>query len=167
VIDTIKPVLPLVQIDISAFTEDLAYKNGPHLSPRIYEEFFLPYQNAVIDTLKNGGTKIISLWTAGNIDVVLPMMMKNGINCILILEQQAGMDPVRLRKTYGRDLVMIGGVAKEALIAGPDMIDREIERLMPVIEAGGYIPAIDDMIPPEVPFGHYVHYVKKMQEIKL
>jgi len=167
VLETIKPILPYIEIDISSFTEDLAYKNGPHISPQIYKEFFLPYQNTLVDALKKTDTNIISLWTAGNIDVLLPMMIENGVNCILILEQQAGMDPIILRKKYGRKLLTIGGIAKEALISGPEMIDREIERIMPVIEEGGYIPAIDDMIPPEVPFSHYVYYVKKMQKIKL
>lgn len=166
-LDTITPILPHVEIDISAFPEDLAYKNGPHISPQIYKEFFLPYQNILVDALKKNGTSIISMWTSGNIDVLLPTMMENGINCFLILEQQAGMDPVMLRKKYGRGLRMIGGISKEVLIAGPGMIDREIEHIMPVIEDGGYIPAIDDMIPPEVPFSHYIHYVKRMQDIRL
>ena len=85
----------------------------------------------------------------------------------MILEQQAGMDPIKLRAKYGKDLLLIGGIAKEALIGGPKLMDAEIERLMPLIIQGGFIPAIDDMIPPEVPFEYYVHYVKSIQAINL
>jgi hypothetical protein len=166
VIESMRPIVPRVGVDIFAFTEDLAYKNGPHLSPQIYRDFFLPYQNVLVGALKKSGAGIVSLWTAGNIDAMLPMLMENGIDCILILERQAGMDPVRLRREYGRDLRLIGGIAKEALIEGKRAIDRALEHLMPLIEEGGYIPAIDDMIPPEVPFSHYRHYVEKMREIR-
>jgi len=167
VLETVKPVLSRAKIDLAVCTEDSAYKNGPHLSPQIYREFFIPYQNIIVNELKKNGINIFGLWTAGNIDAYIPILMENGVNCLLILERQAGMDPNRVRKEFGKELLLIGGIAKEALIEGPGALDREIEKLMPIIEQGGYIPAIDDMIPPEVPFSHYIHYVKKMQQLKL
>ena len=79
----------------------------------------------------------------------------------------AGMDPVMLRKRFGRELRLGGGIAKEALIAGPDAIDREIERLMPVIRDGGFIPAVDDCPPPEVPLKTFAYYVEALRKICL
>ena len=166
-IETIKPLMGHVRIDIAAFTEDFAYKTGPHLSPEIYKEFFIPYQNILVSELKKYDINVIGVWTAGNADAYLPILLENGVNCFLILEQQAGMDPIKLREKYGKELLLIGGIAKEALISGPIALDKEIDRLMPLIRQGGYIPAIDDMIPPEVPFSHYVHYVKRLKEIKI
>ena len=164
---TIQPALQFARVDLASFSEDLAYKNGPHLSPAIYREFFIPYQNVITQELKKHGIPYISMWTSGNAEAYIPILMDNGINCLMILEQQAGMDPVRLREKYGKGLRLIGGIAKEALIEGPKALDREIDRLMPLIEQGGYVPAIDDMIPPEVPFSYYTHYVRRIQEIRL
>jgi len=163
----LKPFLGRVRIDLAACTEDYAYKTGPHLSPRIYREFFIPYQNAVFNELKKHGVTFTGVWTAGNADIYIPILMENGVNCLLILEQQAGMDPIKLRQKYGKNLTLIGGIAKEALIAGPDALDYETNRLAPLMAEGGYIPAIDDMVPPEVPFKHFVHYVESIQNIKL
>ena len=36
-----------------------------------------------------------------------------------------------------------GNIAKEAVVKGPEAIDREIERLMPLIREGGFLPAMD------------------------
>ena len=47
------------------------------------------------------------------------------------------------------------------------LIDREIERLMPLIVEGGFIPALDDMAPMECPFLHYRHMIERLQGIRL
>lgn len=77
------------------------------------------------------------------------------------------MDPVALRARFGRDLRLAGGIAKEALIAGPSAIDREIERLMPVIRDGGFIPAVDDCPPPEVSLETFAYYIEAMRAIRI
>jgi hypothetical protein len=167
VLDLIRPLLPTVKFDMAAFAEDLAYKSGPHISPSIYEEFWLPYQQPIVDELKSHGVPVIAMYTAGDINPLIPLLMKKGFNCTYPLERASGMDPHLLREKYGPDLRVAGGFPKEALIAGPEAIDREIEYLMPLIAQGGYIPAVDDMVPPEVPFDHYVHYVEAIKAIRL
>lgn len=46
-------------------------------------------------------------------------------------------------------------------------IDREIQRLMPVIREGGYLPALDDVVPPEVPLEHYRYFVNALRHVTL
>ncbi len=167
VLRTIRPILKTMKIDYAAFGEDLAYKTNPHMSPAIYKEFWLPYQDPIIKEIKDSGVKVISQYTAGNIEVMLPMLLEHGFNTTWPLERGAGMDPVKLRKEYGHDLKMAGGVSKEALIGGPDAIDRELEAMMPVIQDGGFIPAIDDMVPPEVTLSSYKYYVEALKGIRL
>jgi len=167
VIEVIRPLLREVKLDFVTFTEDLAYKGGPHISPRVYEEFWLPYQDPVVEVLRASGIPVICMWSAGNLLPLLPTLLEHGFNCTWPIERGAGMDPFELRHRFGRGLRLAGGVAKEALIAGPDAIDREIERLLPLIREGGFLPAIDDMVPPEVPLDHYRYYVNAMQAVKL
>jgi uroporphyrinogen decarboxylase len=162
----IQPVLRRVKFDFVTFAEDLAFKNGPHISPAIYREFFLPYQDPIVNELKRHGVAVICLWTAGNIEVLIPLLLEHGFNCTWPLERNSGMDPLALRKKYGRDLRLGGGIPKEALIAGPAAIDRELSRLLPVIRDGGYVPAVDDMVPPEVPWAHYRYYVHAMRAVR-
>ncbi len=163
----LRPFLGRVQIDVVSFAEDLAYKGGPHLSPKMYTEFFLRYQDPLVAECRAAGVKIINLYTSGNIFSLLPLLMERGFNLTWPLERACGMDPIELRKQFGKELRLAGGVPKEALIAGPEAIDREIQRLLPVIREGGYVPAVDDMVPPEVSFDNYRHYIDAIRAIKM
>jgi uroporphyrinogen decarboxylase len=166
-LDVLRLVLPRVRLDFVSFAEDLAYKTGPHVSPRLYREFWLPYQGPMLEEIRRAGVPVVSLYTSGNIEALLPLLMEHGFNATWPLERGAGMDPVVLRQRHGRELRLGGGIPKEALVAGPAAIDREIDRLMPLIEEGGYLPAIDDMVPPEVPLAHYRHYIEAIRAIRL
>ncbi|MFC1452858.1 uroporphyrinogen decarboxylase family protein [Verrucomicrobiota bacterium] len=166
VTETIRPLLGTVALDYVLLTEDLAGKNGPLISPKIYEEFWYPYQDPIVEMLRAAGVPLICEWTAGRFDVLLPSMLAHGINCTWPLEVLAGMDAPALRERFGCDLAMGGNIAKEAVIAGPEAIDREIERLMPLMREGGFIPGLDDMASPDMPFPHYRYLVERLQSIR-
>ena len=160
-------VLDSVTLDFALFTEDLAGKNGPLVSPRIYDEFWHPYQTPIVDMLREHGVPVVCQWSAGHFEELLPGMLERGFTCTWPLEVIAGMDASELRERFGRDLLLGGGIAKEAVIAGPAAIDGEIERLMPLIREGGFLPALDDMASPDMPFSHYQHMIEKLRAIRL
>jgi uroporphyrinogen decarboxylase len=166
VIQVIRPVLGSVQLDFAMFTEDLAGKNGPLISPRIYEEFWHPYQDPIIRLLQEHAVPIICQWTAGQLGPLLPTMIEHGFNCTWPLEVVAGMDAGALRSRFGRGLLLAGNIAKEAVIAGASAIDAEIGRLTPLIREGGFLPALDDMASPDMPFAHYRYLIEKLQAIR-
>ncbi|MFO7612777.1 MAG: uroporphyrinogen decarboxylase family protein [Clostridia bacterium] len=167
-IDMIKPFLSKVDIDVFVLAEDLAYNRGPHLSPEIYKEFWLPYQDRLISEVKSHHVENICLWSAGDIDGMIPLLLDHGINCIWPVERcSPNMDPIVLREKYGRDLRMGGGIPRSFLPLGPDAVDAEIERLMPLILDGGFIPAMDDMVSHEVSLESYSHYVNRLKSVKL
>jgi len=162
-IEILKPVLGRVRFDYAGFSEDLAYRSGPHISPATYREFWLPHQDPVTRMLRDAGIPIISLYTSGNCEPLLPLAMEHGINCTWPCERNAGMDPLALRRKFGRDLRLIGGVGHTCLPRGPEAIDAEVQRLMPLVREGGFIPMLDDMIPPEVPFENYRYCIEAIR----
>ena len=46
-------------------------------------------------------------------------------------------------------------------------VDREIERLKPLMALGGYIPCPDHRIPPDAKFENVQYYCDKMQNLRL
>jgi hypothetical protein len=44
---------------------------------------------------------------------------------------------VKLREKYDREVLFMGGIDKHALIESPKAIDRELERVKPLVEEGG------------------------------
>lgn len=75
-------------------------------------------------------------------------------------------DPMDYRKKYGRDLRIIGGVDKRELAKGRKAIDREIERRVPLMKDGGFIPMPDHLIPPDVPLDDYTYYLDCMRKLR-
>jgi hypothetical protein len=76
----------------------------------------------------------------------------------------SGCDVVRTGKEYP-ELLILGGFDKRILAQGKDAIDREVDRIMPVmVKRGGYIPTCDHGVPEEVSFENYLHYRKRMLE---
>ena len=45
-----------------------------------------------------------------------------------------------------------------------EAVDREIERLIPLIKAGGYIPCPDHRIAPDAKFENVQYYCSKLRE---
>ena len=168
-ITLVKPLLVAgLKLDFATFIEDLAYKNGPHFSPQFTGNSGCLTSNRCSSSCpQQYHVPLICLWTAGNIEAYLPMLLEHGINCTWPVERCSGMDPIVLRKQYGRRLLLGGGINKQAFIDGPAAIDAEIARLMPVIREGGFLPAIDDVVPPEVPFSTYRYYVEALRGIRL
>ena len=167
VTDSVRAVLDVCVPDVVRFSEDLAGKNGPLISPKIYCEFWFPYQDPLIRLLQARGVPVICQWSAGQFERLLPDMLEHGFNCTWPLEANTGMDAPALRARFGRGLRLAGNIPKEAVIAGPEAIDRAITRLMPLIAEGGFLPALDDMASPDMPFAHYRYMIEKLQAVCL
>jgi uroporphyrinogen decarboxylase len=58
----------------------------------------------------------------------------------------------------------MGGVDKTRLIAGKEEIKKEVARLKPIVEDGGYIPYVDHRVPPDVTLENYRYYLKLKRE---
>jgi hypothetical protein len=144
--------------DCATFWEDMAYKTGPLLGPQHYRRIFLPQYRRIVDRLHRAGIRTIMLDSDGNVDELIPCWLDTGITCIYPMEVAAGMDVVALRRTYGRDLLMGGGMDKRVLAGSRDGIRRMVEEKRPLIEEGGYLPGCDHAIPPDVPWENYLCY---------
>ena len=59
----------------------------------------------------------------------------------------------------------MGGVGKLILAESTDAIAREIDRLAPLVEEGGFIPMPDHRVPPDVPFKNYLFYLERAKQV--
>lgn len=156
--------LPGLDVDVAWWWEDMCYNHGPLMSPKLFEELMVPRYREITNRLKKYGIDVNILDCDGKIDLLVPGWLKSGINCMFPLEA-IHTDAFKLREIYGRDVLLFGGVNKIALIHGKESIDRELERIQPLIEQGGYIPTVDHRVPPDVSFENYLYYLEKRKEI--
>ena len=152
-------------VDYVVIFEDMAYKNGPMISPTDAKKFMLPGYRKLIDCLKAFGIDIIIVDSDGNVDSLIPLWLETGINGTLPCEVAAGMDVRELRKKYGKELIIVGGIDKRALSQGRNVIREEVFQKVPhLVEAGGYFPTVDHQVPHEVPLDNYRYYLEVVRE---
>jgi uroporphyrinogen decarboxylase len=160
----VERVLEDAELDAFAFWEDMAYRDGPLLSPALFRQYMMPRYREVCRYVRSRGVGLVCVDSDGDINTLIPLWMKAGVNGVWPLEVQAGMDVVGLRSLYGRNLVMMGGIDKRVLTKGAEEIEAEVDRVWPVVESGGYLPHTDHSIPPDVPWDNFVHYRTYMAE---
>ena len=166
-IEATEMALSEVEVDAFIFNEDFAHKGGPHISPRIFKEFFYPRYEEIIRFLRRHNVRVIELDSDGNTEPLIPLFIELGIDAHWPLEAAAGMDPLKIRREYGEEIALYGGIDKRALAAGKRAIRREVYRkIPPMLElGGGYVPHVDHTVPPDVPLGNFLYYLQLKREI--
>ncbi len=164
--EVIKRTLKDIKVQQVTFWEDMCYKAGPLISPAMVRKFMMPRYKKLTDLLHSYGVDVIYLDSDGNVKQLLPLWLEVGINLIWPFEVAAGNDVVALRKQYGRDLIIAGGIDKRALIKGKEAIREEVMSKVPfLLEMGGYFPSVDHAVPPDVTFENYCYYINLMREV--
>lgn len=159
----IPKALKNVRVDYSTWWEDMCYSRGPLLSVKFFEEFMVPRYRKVTSLLAEYGVDINILDCDGRIAELVPGWLKGGINCMFPIEI-AHTDVFELRERFGRKVLLMGAVNKLSLMKGKDEIDRELDRLAPLLRQGGYIPTVDHRVPPEVSLENYAYYLKRKRQ---
>ncbi|MBN1875559.1 MAG: hypothetical protein JXA33_15140 [Anaerolineae bacterium] len=156
-----------VELDYILLWEDMAYKGGPHISPRMFRQFMLDPYKKLTGFIRDYGIDLIFVDSDGDAELLIPLWIEGGVNGFYPIERASNMDAIRLRERFGRDLRLIGGIDKRAMIAGPAAIEAELRHVAPLFKEGGFIPWCDHHVPPDVSLEHYLYYVKRMKEISL
>jgi len=166
-IKTTKKALSEVEVDAFIFNEDFAHKGGPHISPRIFKEFFSPRYEEIIRFLRKHNVKVIELDSDGNTEPLIPFFIELGIDAHWPIESAANMDPMKIRKEYGEEIALYGGIDKRTLAADKKCIKKEVYRKIPKMMelGGGYIPTVDHTVPPDVPLENFLYYLQLKQKI--
>jgi uroporphyrinogen decarboxylase len=154
-----------VPVDLVAWWEDMAGRNGPLLSPRQFREFLQPGYRRVMDVARARGCALSHVDCDGNPHDIVGNWLEEGVNLMFPLEVQAGVDAMAWRREFGRQCRFRGGIGKEPLVRGGAAIDRELERIKPLLEDGGYVPHLDHLVPPDVPYAHYCAYLEKKRKL--
>jgi uroporphyrinogen decarboxylase len=156
-----------VDLDYILLWEDMAYKNGPLISPRMFRQFMLQPYKKLTGFIRDHGVKLIFVDSDGYAQSLISLWIEGGVNGFYPIERAAGMDAMKVRQQFGKELRLMGGIDKRAMISGPKAIDAELVHVLPLIKEGGFIPWCDHHVPPDVPLEHYLYYVKRMKQASL
>ena len=154
-----------MEYDFALFWEDMAYKTSSLISPQHYRKIFLPQYRRITDRLHHAGIDICMLDSDGNVEELIPCWLDVGINFIYPMEVAAGMDVVALRKKFGKELLIGGGMDKRVLASTKPAVRKMVEDRIPLMQEGGYVPGCDHAMPPDIPWGNYLYYRELLLQV--
>jgi hypothetical protein len=151
--------------DFGHFWEDICFRSGPLVSPRVFKQKVGPQYRRITDLVHSHGINIVSLDCDGKIDALIPTWFENGVNTMFPIEVgtwNASIAP--WREKYGPELRGVGGMDKKVFAYDFAAIDAEVERLKPLIDLSGYIPCPDHRIAPDAKWENVQYYCEQMRK---
>lgn len=161
-------VLARVRVDYAAFYEPIASNAGPVVSPAMFDRYSIPGYRRVIDLLVRHGVPLrILCTTGGDLRLLLPSLLDAGINALWISNiTSAGMEYRTLRRHFGPEVALIGGIDSTALLRGEAAVRQAVaETVPPLLSQGRYLPCLDDRPRDNTPLAMYALYRRLLAEI--
>ncbi len=141
----------LIQAGVDGIYIGDAWASASIISPRIYEEFCLPYHRRAAKAFHELGAKVY-LHICGNSGPILEMMADTGVDAIEPLDVDGGVNLDDVKARVGGRVCLKGGVSTLLLLNGtPDAVYSEALRCIELLGPEGYILGSADDIPRDAP----------------
>jgi uroporphyrinogen decarboxylase len=144
-------------IDCIALADDLGTQNNLMISPDMFKEFVKPRIRRFADLAHQHDCSLI-LHTDGNIRSIIPDIIEAGVDVLDPLQPEAeGMEPASIKREFGKDLVLRGGISTQQTLSKGNVQDvrEEVRRVISeMASGGGYIlspghPVLQNDVPTE------------------
>ena len=124
--------------DFVILSDDFGGKQGPLMSVKHFEEFFLPGLASVARAAKQKGAFVMK-HSDGNVMSLLPFFIEAGIEGFHPSDPSAGMDIAEVKKEFGDRLAVFGGIdTGDSLSNWPvDKLVSEVRRRIRELAPGG------------------------------
>ena len=142
-------------INIFALADDFGMQNSLLISPGMFDMFVAPRLKRMAGLAHSYNKKLL-LHSCGNIESIIPRLIEIGVD-ILDPIQPESMDPIHIKKEFGKDICLRGGGSVQNVVSrgSTDDVEKETERIVISLkQGGGYIfspghPVLQDDIPVE------------------
>ena len=148
---------------------DFGTQKGPLINPEIFKELYMPYYKKVNNWVHENTTWKTLKHCCGGIFPILPYLIEGGFDAINPVQCSAeGMEPKRLKETYGKDILFWGGgvdTQKVLPFGKPeDVREQVLERLDIFSKDGGYIFNTIHNIQANVPIENIAAMIEAIKE---
>lgn len=129
-------------IDIIQFGDDLGTQENLQLSVTMYREMIKPYHKAQFQYVQQNYPDVKVLFhSCGAIYNIIPDLIDAGVQALNPIQLSAkGMDPVKLKEEFGKDLVFWGGGVdtQQTVTSGTvEDIQNEVKQQIEIFASGG------------------------------
>ncbi len=173
------PVIQRYRPEVILWWEDFCYNHGMLISPGAFREFCAPFYRHAAAVARDCGAELLMVDCDGNVGHYLLLLEEVGFNGCCPMEQVCGNDLLAYRRRQGR-MIFAGGIDKWVAASGNGhRIEAEILSKVPPMlggfrsrskrfgdpGGGGYFPAFDHGLPPQVGFRELCRAMTLLHEI--
>lgn len=143
-------------VDILWCGDDFGGQNGMLIDPVTWRKQIKPRIKYMFEEFRKVQPNVKLAWhSCGSILSIIPDFIELGLDILNPIQPLAkGMDPVFLKREYGKDLTFFGGIDVQELLprGTPESIKDEVRRRIGILgKDGGYIVAPAHNIQPDTP----------------
>lgn len=150
--------------DAVMWPDDMGFKQNQFFSLDTYRSVLKPVHRRAVEWAHAKGVKA-HLHSCGDVRPFISEFLEIGIDALNPLEVKAGMDPIEIKRHYGRNLVLHGGI-NAVLWDDIEAIETEMRRVLPVVKAsGGYIFSSDHSVPSSVSMENFRRIIELAKEL--
>lgn len=141
-------------IDIVEYNDDVGTQKGLMMSPQMWRRYLKPRIGEIFELIRRYG-KRVRYHSCGGVREILPDLIDLGLEILTPFQPlAAGMEPVALKRDFGRHLTLHGGIDMQELLphATAARVREETARLLEVLnEGGGWIACSSHNLQPDTP----------------
>ncbi|MGK7394414.1 MAG: uroporphyrinogen decarboxylase family protein [Candidatus Cyclobacteriaceae bacterium M3_2C_046] len=150
---------------------DFGTQTSTFCSPEQFDEIWLPYYRQINDWIHTHTTWKTMKHSCGAVESFMPHFIEAGFDIINPVQvNAAGMDPVQLKKNYGKDLVFWGGGVDTQQVlpyAKPEEVKEEVKKLIEIFgQDGGFVFNTVHNIQANVPVENLVAMIETINNYK-
>lgn len=144
-IASLAKLLPHIQdkVDVIQFFDDLGTQQALQISPATYREMIKPYHAKLFGYIHRNFPRLkVLLHSCGAISELIPDMVESGVDLLNPVQISAkGMDPQKLKDTYGNQIIFWGGCADmQGFVQNTEdlqAIREHVDKLIKIFSPGG------------------------------
>jgi uroporphyrinogen decarboxylase len=152
-------------IDCVRLGDDWGQQKGLIFGQRLWRRFIKPRIAELYGMVKRSG-KTVMIHCCGKVQELFPELIELGLDIFNPFQPEV-MDPVEMKKQFGKELTFYGGVSIQKLLpfGTPAQIRSEVRRLIDCVgPGGGFIIAPSHEMPGDIPLENLIAFVEAVQE---
>jgi uroporphyrinogen decarboxylase len=142
-------------VHLIGYADDLGMQDRPQMSPETYREVIKPWHKKIFDYIHEISDVKILLHCCGSVYPLIEDLIETGVDILNPIQvRAAGMNPEKLKKSFGDRLIFWGGIDEQYLLpkGTKDEIIEEVKKMIVTMgKNGGYILAPGHNIQADTP----------------
>ena len=123
-------------VPVILITDDLAYKTGPFLNPKMVEEVFGHRYKRIIKNIHDRGAKVI-FHSCGDNTKLFDIFIGWGVDGLHAYENTSNVDIYNEKKIHGDKVTIIGGVGIDYLLTERSKDEEIVDKVKELIKKLG------------------------------